>query len=431
MEKLYKLQISEIIRTFKTEGLGFLMICLYLFFEYVRPQSIYPAIDILPWSQLTIIFSILAIGFNLNNIKIPGNPVNKLLNIYALIVILSSIFSLNQEASLNSLGSFFSWFLIYYLIIILVNNKKRFFLFLFIFLLFSFKMSQHGALSWALRGFQFRSWGVTGAPGWFHNSGEVGIQMCIFVPLAVAFIFSIHKHLSKLWFYILTLMPITGIGTIIASSSRGALLGLALACLRPLLTSKKLFIYTIIFYIISSIVVIELIPEESKERFQASGEDRTSLHRLERWEDGIEAMNRYPFLGVGFNAWPEYYDSFIYDLEDQGTLLVHNIFVQCGSELGYSGLIVFIFMIIGCFHLTSKIRKYNGDDRFNRFMSYGFDAALLGFLASGFFVTVLYYPYFWIHAALTVSFYNTARQTVKSETQKEKEIVNKRARYFQ
>jgi O-antigen ligase len=415
VDNLYRLQLSEIFKTFRSEGWGFFLICIYLFFEYVRPQSIYTAIDILPWSQAIIILCVLSIIFSKNKIAIPKNPLNKLINIYAVIVLLSSIFSLHPKNSFNNLGNFYSWFIIYYLVIILVNNKKRFFLFLLLFLLFSFKMSQHGFLSWALRGFQYRSWGVTGAPGWFHNSGEVGIQMCIFVPLAIAFIIGIYKYLSKTWFILLNLMPLTGIGTIIASSSRGALVGVALACLRPMLISKKIFFFTSVVYLVSAITVIEFIPEKSKQRFQASGEDRTSLHRLERWEDGIEAMNKYPILGVGFEAWSNYYEKRLYDLDDQGTLLVHNVFVQCGSELGYSGLTIFIFMIIGCFYLTYKVRKFDSEDHFNTVLSYGFDAALIGFIASGFFVTVLYYPYFWVHAALTVCFHNSATQKLATE----------------
>jgi hypothetical protein len=58
-------------------------------------------------------------------------------------------------------------------------------------------------------------------------------------------------------------------------------------------------------------------------------------------------------------------------------------------------------------------------------MSYGFDAALLGFIGSGFFVTVLYYPYFWIHCALTTCLYTAAQKkfTSPSVTEVQDRIV--------
>jgi hypothetical protein len=41
-------------------------------------------------------------------------------------------------------------------------------------------------------------------------------------------------------------------------------------------------------------------------------------------------------------------------------------------------------------------------------MAHGLDAALIGYLASGFFITVLYYPFFWINFAMTVALHRAA-----------------------
>jgi hypothetical protein len=49
------------------------------------------------------------------------------------------------------------------------------------------------------------------------------------------------------------------------------------------------------------------------------------------------------------------------------------------------------------------------DLKFLYFLAYGLDGALVGFMVSGFFVTVLYYPYFWINLAMTVSLHESAR----------------------
>jgi hypothetical protein len=42
------------------------------------------------------------------------------------------------------------------------------------------------------------------------------------------------------------------------------------------------------------------------------------------------------------------------------------------------------------------------------FMAYGLDGALVGFITSGFFISVLYYPFFWINFAMTAALYNAA-----------------------
>lgn len=36
-------------------------------------------------------------------------------------------------------------------------------------------------------------------------------------------------------------------------------------------------------------------------------------------------------------------------------------------------------------------------------LGHGFDGALIGYLVSGFFITVLHYPYFWINLSMVVA----------------------------
>ncbi len=410
MEGLYKIQIGKIISAIREEGWAFIFICAYLFLEYVRPQSIYPIIDVVPWVPIVLSLSGLALLLS-GDLKAQPNKLNKLIVCYALVVLISSAVGQYPQVSFSRLRVFFDWFVIYFLIVLIIKNEKRFFIFFLSFLIYSFKMSQHGFLSWLKRGFSYTSWGVTGGPGWFHNSGEVGIQMCIYVPLAIAFIVATYKFLSKPKLLFFLLMPFTGIGTAVASSSRGALVGLALAGIRPLIIRFRLFLVgSVVLSIIAALTILS-IPEESKQRFSEAGSDKTSLHRIERWQNSLDTIQKYPVLGVGFEAWTEYYPR-RYQVEFEGTPLVHNVFLQCGTELGYAGLSVFVLMILACFVNTRKVRKISKgqDDQFLAILSYGFDAALLGFLGSGFFVTVLYYPYFWIHCALTTCLYTAAHK---------------------
>ena len=48
-------------------------------------------------------------------------------------------------------------------------------------------------------------------------------------------------------------------------------------------------------------------------------------------------------------------------------------------------------------------------------MAHGLDAGLVGFLVAGFFVTVLYYPFFWIQMTMTVSLFSVACNSGKEE----------------
>lgn len=410
MNDLYAVRIKPLYNYVISERLPFLLVCAYLFFEYVRPQSVYPAIDIIPWSMLILLATIGALVTTGGARYKHSHPLNKLMVAYLVVVLLSSAFSFDSAISFSEIRTFLDWFIIYFLIVSIIDDEPRFFVFLLSFLLYSFKMSQHGFLSWALRGFAFESWGVTGAPGWFHNSGEVGIQMAIFAPLAFFFVFGLKPHWGKLKYWFFLSFPITAIATAIASSSRGALVGVAAAFMLPLLKSKY-FVRGMLAFMVVAVVVVNVIPEESMARFQESGEDETSRHRMERWEHGFDAMLKNPVLGVGHEAWEAYHPNY-YHIQERGTSLVHNVFVQCGSELGFTGLLVFLLMIFHCCVSNIQVRKMASalDNRYLGSIASGLDAALVGYLVSASFVTVHYYPYFWIHCALVTCLHHAAQR---------------------
>lgn len=407
MKDLYAVRIRAIWAELKNERSPFLLLCFYLFLEYVRPQSIYPEIDVIPYALVTIVLTAIAY-FMQGNLQKVQNVENKLFTFYAVTVLLSSIFAYSPAASLANLQVFLTWIIIYYLITHIINTERRFFIFFLSFLLYNFKMSQHGFISWASIGFQFRNWGVTGGPGWFHNSGEFGIELCIFLPLSIYFILSLKQYWGKLKLFFFALLPFTAVASIIATSSRGALVGSA-AALLWMAGKGKAKVKSLLAISIISIAVYSFVPPEQYARLQSSGEDKTSVTRLVRWKAGAEMMNEYPFLGVGYGNWMTYYSDF-YSRAHAG--LPHNIFFDAGAELGYTGLILFVFMILYVFVNNSRTRKLALalDNKFIFYTAHGLDAALIGFLVSGSFVSVLYYPYFWIHLSFTVALNNIANQ---------------------
>lgn len=417
MNDLYSIKISAIWATLKEERASFWLICIYLLLEYVRPQSLFPEIDILPFALITLILALVAYFFEGNQQR-TRNPENKLLIIFFLVIILSSSFAYSPQTSFSGLSLFLSWMVVYFLITNIVNTEKKFLIFFLSFLLYNFKMSQHGFISWAQNGFAFRNWGVTGAPGWFQNSGEFGIELCLFLPLSIYFVHSLRSHWGRLKLAFFALLPFTAAASVIATSSRGALLGALAALLWMVLKSKA----KLVALVMIGIVVMgayAYLPPESYARLRASGEDNTSVARLTRWKAGLEIMEQFPGLGIGYRNWSQYYGD-VYAPNDNASLLPHNIFIEAGSELGYSGLCVYLLMILYTFVNNRRTRKLApvAENKFIYYTAHGLDAALIGFLVSGFFVTVLYYPYFWINMSFTVALNNIAnRQNAeRSET---------------
>jgi O-antigen ligase len=92
--------------------------------------------------------------------------------------------------------------------------------------------------------------------------------------------------------------------------------------------------------------------------------------------------------------------------------LSHNIFIECMSELGYSGLIAFILLIFFTVKNNFKTIRVarNEEMRFIENLARALNVSLVGYLVAGFFVTVLFYPYFWVNLAMTVSLNNIVKK---------------------
>lgn len=415
MDQLYRLRPRALWLAFKSEPAYFWMLCFYLFLEYVRPQTIYPAIDVIPYAQLAITTT--AVLYLLNARRAPTkSPANILMGLFLITILISSAFAYVPGEAFRSLHVFFAWFIVYYLIINVVNTEKRFFVFLFLYILWNFKMTQHGFLSWASRGFGYEGWGVTGAPGWFHNSGEFGIQLSMFIPLSIYFVWALQHYWGFIKTALLLLLPVTALGSVVATNSRGALLAVAAAaCWMVLKSNRK--IAAVVLALAASLVVYLNIPEQSLARLQASGADYTSHTRMQRWKDGISIMNDHPLFGVGYGNWMRYYSEnyppFV-GVEPWG--LPHNIFIDAGAELGYTGLTLFVLMMLYVFMTNHRTRKLALliDNRFIYYMTHALDAGMVGFIVSGSFVSVLFYPYFWVALAFTVALNNVAVNAVNA-----------------
>src|SRR5262249_815893 len=120
-----------------------------------------------------------------------------LMLLYTVVIVASSFTAYDRSESFNQWQLWASWLAIYLLIINVVNTEQRMVLYFLLWLLFNCYMSQGAAKQFVFRGFRFASWGVKGAPGWFENSGEFGIEMCIFAPVAWHYYVASKPYLTK------------------------------------------------------------------------------------------------------------------------------------------------------------------------------------------------------------------------------------------
>lgn len=410
MEDLYALKIRAIWSGFWEEHFSFWMICGYLFFEYVRPQSIIPALDFLPWSQVFILLA--AAGWVMDSKKQwVRDATNFWMALFFIVILLSCWQAYEPSVSYANLDYFYTWFIIYFLIINIVTSERRLFIFMLIFMIASFKLSLFGARTWAMRGFSFTGWGLMGPPGFFQNSGELAIQMLVFAGISLFSFNALKPHLTRFTKYTLLAFPVTAAMTVLGASSRGGQLGLVAQLL--IVFWNKISVRGLLILIVVGYLGYKLLPEEQMQRFESMGDDNTSQQRLFYWEHGIDMINEYPWLGVGYFNFSNYYNAhYSEDLIVDSAELPHNIFIQVGTDAGYSGLFVYCMLIWSHFRCSRRVRKLetirDEDNSWLYSLSTGLNIGFIGFLIAGQFVSVVYYPFMWINLALSVATLNAA-----------------------
>jgi O-antigen ligase len=410
----YAVKPKAIWQGLKQECPAFWWLCAYLFLEYIRPASLYPVLDVLPWTKIALIMVCIT-AYSDKTVKWVSCKVNKLMILFFIIVLLSSVFAFRPSVSWNMIDIPINWLIIYFLIITVVNTEKRYFVFVLLFLLVNFKMSQHGFFSFANRGFAYTSWGVNGSPGWFKDSGDFGVVMTIFFPLASAFALALNEYwgLFKKWFFYF--MPITGAVTIIATSSRGAQLGMIATGVWFLLKSAK-GIKAMMGILIVGWALYAMLPEGMLREYQTAGDDPTSIDRLAHWSFGMNVIRDNPLLGVGYNNWLDYCNFLNpYGLGIRADCrLPHNTFIDAAATLGVAGFLVYVWMALMIFIINRRTRKNakKCNNKLILYLAHGLDGGLVGYLVSTFFFSELFFPDFWVQLTMTVALHEVSKKLI-------------------
>ncbi|HEY6527944.1 MAG TPA: O-antigen ligase family protein [Cellvibrionaceae bacterium] len=388
---------------FKSEHFAFWMACFYLFFEFVRPQSIFPQLDILPFAKLFLIGSLIGALMD-SSVRWASSPANKWIIFYFLWLQLSTLAAYNREFSLLHFMDFFGWFVIYFLIANIINTEKRFYIIILIYIIAAGKIAIGTSKTWIMRGFAFADWGLMGPPGHFQNSGELAVLMVMLFPLCY-YMFAYLKNKIALWEKLfLIVLWVAPILTVMGASSRGA--QVALAGQLALMFRKNIFkIKPLIGIVILINALLFLLPEEQKARFNSAGEDGTSQQRLLYWKHGMTMIEENPILGVGFyNFIPYFTDNFSYDLFNRKSAqLPHNILIQVGTDAGFPAIFAFLAMIYFC--ISAPFRCKLVSPLLQR-LGFGLGIGVVGFFIAGQFVTITYYPFIWIHMAFISALWN-------------------------
>jgi O-antigen ligase len=210
-----------------------------------------------------------------------------------------------------------------------------------------------------------------GGAGWGDSNGVASMYV-LFLPVALAMIFSSQKRSEKLLgFGVVAVM----VFVIVFTMSRAGLLGLVASfCAFGYFSrnSKKILLTIIsIALLVSPFVTESYISrvETMKNVENADKMDYSAESRLILWQAGLMVFRDNPLIGTGFLTYPEakmkyenkfnYLDEtfrkYVFRMEDKK--VTHNTYIQVLSDCGLFGAIPFYLLIFGGIGKGFKARR--------------------------------------------------------------------------
>ena len=180
--------------------------------------------------------------------------------------------------------------------------------------------------------------------GPFGSPSYLGAACVLLVPIAVGVGFDVDQ--SRRWRVFAFLAATTGLGALIGSQSRAALIGLAVgvALLVPIVTRRRVAVLAGIILLAGAVL---LTPAGARLLKIADVTSSDSRGRLDEWRIGVRVLVAHPILGVGPEgyriAFPAAVDA---DYERRYTRQVtpdraHNGLLDSGISTGVPGLVLY------------------------------------------------------------------------------------------
>ena len=392
----------------------FILICSYLFFEYGRPQAFFPPIGVLRPAMIIQLMILYYVAPLLLTIKFK-EPQTKAF-IFLLVLMLPHVFlARNNYWAFNTLKIMFLYFVIYMAIVNFITEYFEIRKLINIWLMIIFLCGLIGIFYGGR------------IPGSSIMGDENDFSLVMNMAIPIAYFFGLETSIKKEKFYYFGAVGVFVVSVII-SFSRGGFVGLAAVGLYCWIKSPKKIVSSFIigiFIIIASLSAPESYWKEVQSITDENIEKGTGATRWYTWQCGWRMFLDHPIFGVGQGNFPWNFERYEPDEGFQGRLhggrAAHSLYFTLIPELGIIGTFLFFYLAYKSMKTSAKIifnikelenewRRKNDiaqKESVNlKFILYGLRGALIGYLVSGIFLSVLYYPHFWIISGIFVCIFN-------------------------
>ena len=399
----------------------FLLIVLYLIFEYGRPQTFFPLLSVIRPAmiiQLIMIYYVIPslISFNFKTSQTKAF-------FFLLILMIPHVpLAHNNYWAFNILKIMFLYFIVHLTIITFITDFTNIVKITNIWLIIIFICGVIGVL----HGGKIPGSSIMG------DENDFSLVMNMAIPIAFFLGMETDNKKRKIYYYFATGIFI--IGTIL-SFSRGGFVGLASVGLYCWIKSPQKIVSSFIiaiFILMVSLVAPEKYWDEVKSIKKENIEEGTGATRWYTWKCGWDMFLDNPIIGVGQGNFPWNFERYEPSEGFKGRLhggrAAHSLYFTLLPELGLVGTFIFFFITFKTMrrskYFISSINEFeqntnNFDEQVLKnfkqikFILYGLRGGLIGFLVSGIFLSVLYYPHYWLIISFFLCIFNWSEKYIE------------------
>jgi len=408
-------------------GLDFVGLLFYIFIEYTRLAVMYPVLAPLQLGKVSLLMALLGVLACRAAPSADDNGRMKaaivLLGVFCCMSGLAAHYTVVPDGPLWNIPE---QLIAAFLIARAITNRWRSKGFILLLFLLNFKIAQHGLRTYVVGHAQttnemaFVKFGIIGGGrGFYDNSADLGVAMCVVFGLSLALFQATN---GRKWRIFLLACLLAFGALILVCGSRGAIVGAVGIVLATWARSAKKS-WSLVFVLLFALGLVYLMPHASRDRFQSAEDyqhDQTANHRVLLWKAGLRMWSDNPILGVG-PANYRYVRQTSYRISvanDRDAFVCHSLYIEVISELGVLGTLAAAAIIIFFFLLTGRVRKRllasgAGRQNWEVCLASGLQLAMIGYLVSGAFVSVFWYPHIWILSGLAMGL-NTATAALEA-----------------
>ncbi len=396
---------------------GFWVVLLYFCFEYGRFQNY---IDPLKYLKIPFILSVLATFLLL---KAPDKSVfldRQIVFHFIFIVLmaLSVTFAVNTYYVYVTTVGMVVVFIVGVLPSVAYLDTRRkvslfFRVWVFLYLFLAIMTIKHGGV---------------GPGGFLGDENDMALALNMAIPFA--FFLSKSPAMSGLMRAVCLVATVVIMLAVVFTASRGGFIGMVTVVMGILYFSKNRIRNFLLIVVLSATALLFMPSSYVNEVESISDQSNsTRLHRLYFWGLGLDMFIDNPVLGVGAGNYP--WTNRLYELKrpdyDEATTRwaggrpAHSLYFTLFPEMGLAGAGLYIGIGLLMFRRMKEVSEDKGDvlegpvgEEF-KLIARALLVSILGFLSSGTFISVLYYPHYWYLNGFSLAIYLVYKKSIKEK----------------